>query len=363
MKLSVVEPDKAMEVVPRISEYANSQNRVNAADFFANHPFHITLEQFSRRIWAPAGDGSFKQTKWFYERARGSYADARANLTPAKRKSFDEEYPKAQSFTKTDLAKFEMVWEGVPHIVSKGAQHNFAEYASFIGQKWKKDSNSINELYFKTTVAKAIIFRRLEKLISEQQWYREEGGYRAQLVAYTIAKLDHALKAAERSLNFDLIWRQQDLPPALAAVLASIAELVRPAVTRPDSVVANVTEWAKKQACWARVQEIEFDLPDDLEPVLLDASEKKVQIKEAKSLQRLDNGIDAQARVLALGSEHWSRVAEYARERRLLSPADHSVLNIAAKRGALPTEKQSVRLMEMLSTLQEDGFSDAALTA
>ena len=151
-----------MEVVPRISEYANSQNRVNAADFFANHPFHITLEQFSRRIWAPAGDGSFKQTKWFYERARGSYADARANLTPAKRKSFDEEYPKVQNFTKTDLAKFEMVWEGVPHIVSKGAQHNFAEYAGFIGQKWKKDSNSINELYFKTVVAKAIIFRRLE---------------------------------------------------------------------------------------------------------------------------------------------------------------------------------------------------------
>jgi hypothetical protein len=35
MKLSVVEPEKALLVVPKISEYANSQNRVNEADLCA----------------------------------------------------------------------------------------------------------------------------------------------------------------------------------------------------------------------------------------------------------------------------------------------------------------------------------------
>ena len=53
VKLSVVPAEKVDDVVPRISQYANTQNKVNAADFFANHPFHVRLEEFSRRIWAP----------------------------------------------------------------------------------------------------------------------------------------------------------------------------------------------------------------------------------------------------------------------------------------------------------------------
>ena len=49
MKLSVVDSDRATVIVPKISEYANSQNRVMASDFFANHPFHIRVENFSRK--------------------------------------------------------------------------------------------------------------------------------------------------------------------------------------------------------------------------------------------------------------------------------------------------------------------------
>ena len=82
MKLSVISTEDSEIVVPRISEYANTQNRVNAADFFSNHPFHIRMEEFSRRIWAPAQSGAQRETKWFYERARGQYADTQSKLTP-----------------------------------------------------------------------------------------------------------------------------------------------------------------------------------------------------------------------------------------------------------------------------------------
>ena len=122
MKLSVVDPERANRLVPKISEFANSQNRVSAADFFANHPFHVRMEGFSRRIHAPSQDGTFRQSKWFYERARGQYADARGGLTPAQRKKFDLENPRRQLFTKTDLGKFVNVWEERPHEVSLGAQ-------------------------------------------------------------------------------------------------------------------------------------------------------------------------------------------------------------------------------------------------
>ena len=106
VKLSVVGPARAVEIVPRISEYANTQNRVSAADFFANHPFHIRTEEFSRRIFAPSPDGTFRESKWFYERARGQYQDARGKLSGSPRTKFDLEYPKSQVVSKTDLAKF-----------------------------------------------------------------------------------------------------------------------------------------------------------------------------------------------------------------------------------------------------------------
>src|SRR5262249_32218254 len=156
-------------------------NRVNAADFFANHPFHVRMEGFSRRIYAPSPDGSFRQSKWFYERARGQYQDARAHLTTAERRKFDLEYPKSQVFNKNDLAKYLMLWHEAPDIVSRGAQKNFADFAKRTGADWSKNEDAFNELFYRHLVAKAIVFQKTESIVSEQPWY--EGGYRAQIVA------------------------------------------------------------------------------------------------------------------------------------------------------------------------------------
>ena len=54
MKLVVVSPDEALEMVPLISRYANSQNAVREDDFFSNSPFHVRMEDLSKRLLAPA---------------------------------------------------------------------------------------------------------------------------------------------------------------------------------------------------------------------------------------------------------------------------------------------------------------------
>jgi AIPR protein len=72
------------------------------------------LSKFSRRLWAPAQQGAQRETKWFYERARGQYADAQAKQSPADQRRFKAENPKPQMFAKTDLAKFENVWDEHP---------------------------------------------------------------------------------------------------------------------------------------------------------------------------------------------------------------------------------------------------------
>ena len=100
MKLSVIQSAEMMdEIVPRISTFANTQNKVQIADFSANDPFHRRIEELSRTIWAPT-QGGLKPRNWFYERARGQYADMLSRETTTRRKKdYKEEHP---LFTKTD---------------------------------------------------------------------------------------------------------------------------------------------------------------------------------------------------------------------------------------------------------------------
>ena len=266
MKLSVVNVDRAVEIVPKISEYANSQNRVTASDFFANHPFHVRVEGFSRQVYAPSPDGTFRQSKWFYERARGQYADARAHLTPAARRKFDLEYPRRQRFVKTDLAKFVNVWEGRPHEVSLGAQKNFAAFARRVGRDWKERPEDFDEAWYRETIAKAIVFRATERIVSAQPWY--QGGFRANIVAYAIARIGYHIRTIKRSVDFEAIWRRQAPGAALRETIAIVAERVHDVLTHPPEGMRNVTEWAKKPACWHRVSEIDIRWPTELDSEL-----------------------------------------------------------------------------------------------
>ena len=73
MKISVLEHSMSERIIPKISEYSNSQNKVDASDFFSNHPFHIRMEEYSRKTPAPAVQGNQYQQYWYYERAKGQY--------------------------------------------------------------------------------------------------------------------------------------------------------------------------------------------------------------------------------------------------------------------------------------------------
>ena len=356
MKLSVVTPERATELVPRISEYANSQNRVSAADFFANHPFHVRIEGFSRRIHAPSPDGTFRQSKWFYERARGQYADARANLTQAQRRKFDLENPRNQLFAKTDLAKFLNVWEGLPHEVSLGAQKNFAAFARRIGQAWRKSPNDFNEAWYRLAVAKAIIFKSAERTVSAQPWY--QGGYRANVVAYTIAKIAHDVADQERAVDFDSIWRLQSQGTAMDEAVSTAAEQVHEVLIHPPAGISNVTEWAKKQACWERVRNLSIEWPGDFVAELISAEEQRDTARTARRDQRELNGIEAQIAVVQAGGQFWADALAWGQGRKLLTATETGILRVASRVPAqTPTDKQSSKAVEILGKLQSNGYT------
>jgi AIPR protein. len=352
MKLSIIPPERTSDVVPKISEFANSQNRVNAADFFSNHPFHVRMEDFSRRIFAPSPDGTFRESKWFYERARGQYHDAKARHPQPKK--FELEYPKNQVFSKTDLAKFLNVWRGHPDIVSKGAQKNFAEFAKAIGREWTNQPDAFNETFYKHAVAKAIVFREVEKIVTEQPWY--QGGYRANVVAYAIAKLAHDVEARKCSVDFDLIWRNQGMSESMKNAFVVVSKVVHDSITATPESISNVTEWAKHQACWKRVSAIEVDWPKEFLNELITAEEQRETRKAAVKDQKVLNGIEAQTAVVQAGSVFWEQLRAWGMARHLLSPTESGILSVAASvPSRIPSDKQCLIAMEVWQRLRREG--------
>ena len=253
MKLTVVDGEDVDIVVPRISQCANSQNKVSDADFSANNPLHLTLEQLSRTSWAPG-----EKTRWFYERARGQYqvARARAAATPASRKQFDLLHPPSQVFSKTDVAVVEHCWACLPHVVSRGAQKNFQEFML----RRNAVPSTLDAHYFRSLVARAIIFRATRNAAAAARI----GAYRANIVAYTVSLLSHRLGGG---IDLERVWTAQRMSSSLEDAIRATFPIVERAIVR-GAGSRNVTEWCKSRDCWDIVKTLEIELPDEPVPEL-----------------------------------------------------------------------------------------------
>lgn len=359
MKLIVVDATKAEELVPDVSRYANSQNKVSTADFFSNSPFHRRIEDLSRRMLAPALAGRSYQTYWFYERTRGQYLNEKNRGTPAQAKAFEARHPKAQVITKTDLAKFELSWQQKPHVVSQGAQKNFMAFANSVADTWEKSESDFNELYFKNAIARAIMFNTIRADIANAGWY--EKGYLANIVTYTMAKIACEIEQQGRGylLDFSTVWSKQALPQPIRDLAVHVGELIMGVLTG-DRPVNNVTEWAKRADCWARVQQIPVELPQSFLDVLVSPTGQINRRREAAATQKIDNGINATMAVLNIPPEDWAEAIAYGRQHAALTERELSLLNLVAKsKPSIPSDKQSALILTSLQKLEDIGFSRA----
>lgn len=241
VKLTVLrDPERVADIVPLISKFANSQNKVNAADFSANGRFHLELEKLSRTLWAPATSGLDRGTHWYYERARGSYSDDKLRQgTPARIRDWEKQNPASQKFTKTDLAKYEQIWAGLPHLASRGAEKNFIALA----QRHEDEGEPlVDQNYFKHLVAKMILFKSAERLVTAQTG----GELRAQTVAYALAWL---AEKSGRRIDLNQIWEKQQVSPSVADAITVVGKSAYDFIKGQPG---NPTEAAKKVECWDR---------------------------------------------------------------------------------------------------------------
>ena len=360
MKLTEIDSDaeKATELIRNISRSSNSQNKVSDADFFATHPFHVRMEQISRRVFAPAFGGAQYETKWFYERARGQYLQAQMRMSKAQKDKFIAQNPKGQVITKTDLAKIRNTWAGYPQVVSKGAQSNFMKFAEIVDELWAKNNAQFNDKYFKDTVALTILFKHTEWVVSHSPWY--EQGYRANIVTYSVALLHQLIRLQfpKKELDLQLIWNRQRVPDVVTNELVRITKYVFETITAPGRETINVTQWCKREACWTRVQKCDIVLSGELDVVLLDTSEIKAAERDAKKDQKLISEVEAQCKVIEYGADLWKSIEIFAKKRKLLmSPDQIKALKYAIKIPIQhPTGYQSIQLLMLLEEAKANGF-------
>lgn len=249
----VTDPVKEREFVPLISQFANSQNKVNITDLSANNRFNIAVEKLSRSVSVPSHPEQ-SPSFWYYERARGQYLNARGPKSSAADKAaFEKRNPKERLFTKIDLAKYENTWEQLPHIVSRGGEKNFRYFDAQVVNNLPE--TKLNEEWYREAIAKAILFRTCEKLASERSDWK---GYRANVVAYTVSWI---AKHVEEFVDFDAIWQTQNVNPILRKVMVKVMTEVRRSLVETPGI-GNITEWCKKEQAWDVVKQLVVNLDD-----------------------------------------------------------------------------------------------------
>lgn len=320
MKLSQLPEDGFEEAVHDIARFANAQNAVSASDLFAGHPYFKRIETISRQVLAPASKTGDVGSYWFFERTQGSYNVELKRKKGLAAKAWELIHPRKQRITKTDIARYEVTWSSVPHSVCAGAQKNTASFAKIIGDQWSKSPEAFDSDYYKSVVGKAILTRALDGVVPSQDWY--PGSMLRQVVTYTIALIADRLSTLNRAMDFDAVWKAQAAPSYFVDEAVRIAEEVVPYLQDiPAEQVRNrlVTEWAKREACWVRLQASDIALSDEFV-----ARTRKQAVVERKALSWSQ-------RAHALWSDGtWKRLLAWEAEQCVLTPGERDLVERAA---------------------------------
>lgn len=365
MKLTVlnVEDDMSEEDIERynsitktISQCANSQNAVSDADFFSNHPFHVLMEQLSRKKMAPPVNGNPYQTIWFYERSRGKWEQEQMKMNKTERDKFCEKHPKNQVIKKEKLAKCLNAFAMNPHEVCQSSAINFSRFAKTIDNIYETSKESINEVYFAKCVCSVIIFDSLDRRINKADWY-PTGGNKAQIIPYAIAKLMSMLPK-NMDLDWKLIWQKQEMYPALERELMRIAHSVHNFFEK-EAQGGLVRSMARKSDTWNKCKSLDWSLSDEFISTLVSKSEMKQEEATAKRERKFSHNLDISVEIFKLGAEYWQKVYADLSKENILSYGDLAFISSIAdyiRRASLPTVAQCKRLIKIVEKAEDKGY-------
>lgn len=333
------------QMVQNIAKYANSQNKVTAADLFSNDPFHIWMEKMSKKIFAPAIHYSVP-TGWYYERSRKRYEQEQFKLkSETDRKRFRAKYPKEQLITKEQLGMYLTTMKEQPNIVAKGKNFVIKEFNTIISQDYKTNKGCFNEFYFKKCICAAIIYRTVDNYLESHKdsarkptgfWYKA-GGYKLDIVPYTIAKIIHSVPAGF-TLDWNYIWNRQDLSPAFMHEIEIVTKMTNDFICDSHGVI--VTEYCKRPETWVAYRDnVRYTPSEKFLSELMPESITKEQEVASQKDQKDTNDLNYVTEIIKLGAGYWQRLLEEGTLRAALGYVEQNTLRQAvdfAQKGNIP---------------------------
>lgn len=342
-------------MVQKISKYANSQNKVTAADFFSNSPFHVIMEKLSKKCFAPPVNGALNPTGWYYERARKKYEQEQIKFTKAQKDKFQQKYPKKQIITKEKLAKYIFCIECKPHIVSKGSNWVMKEFGAQMNKQYKEKKESINEYYFKRAVGAAIIFNTVDGIVAHAPWY-QKGGPKLNIVPYTISKIMASLPEGY-GIDWKRIWQQQSLQPSFVHEIEIVSKMANDFITDSKGVI--VTEYCKKMDTWEKFKEMEYKPSFEFLKTLIPVEDQISDETAASRIEKEEKQLTTEMQVYNLGSAFWNNLYHEAEKMKLLTYKESSLLKVAAsieQTGKIPSPAQARAIIAIKERLEKEGI-------
>lgn len=341
VKLTVIKHSNNSDLlISDIAKYANTQSKVNESDLSSNEKFYITMEKFSREVCVPQVIPGTELEKWFFERSRGQYNYEQSR---AKKTSFKREFPNAKKFDKKLLAKAVMSWEQEPYTVSLGGEKNFITYNSRI--RSNEGLFDFNEDYYKKCIGSIIIYKAIEKEVKLLKF----GGYNNNITTYTLSVIS---SIAQYKMDLIKIWDDQGVDDEFKHIIRCIAKDVYKLITDTPDYNKNVAMYCRKEECWEKVKQHDFDL---------EVPENLVMDEEchlAKSTSKANVGtklID----INSVTADEWVHISTWGKETQLIQPSErgmaYSMYNLL-KNNRKPTKKQIDFAKSVLRDAYSNGF-------
>lgn len=340
----------------QISKCANCQNPVSDADFFSNHPYHIQIEQLSKKYPAPYVDGQPYQTIWFYERARGAWEQSQMKMSQSQRDNFRKTHPKSQLITKAKLAKCLNSVYMNPHMVC--SSNNMRSFAGIVEVLWKNSKDNINEFYFQKAVGSVILFDTIDRIVANATgiWY-DKGGNKAQIVPYTIAKL-MSMIPDKKDIDWIKIWKYQKLYPSLAHQVEIIAQEANRFIADSGGMIAR--EYARKAETWKRFRDYySITMIEEFSNELVSKLETKAQEARAKKAHKFNSDIDLSVQIFELGVDYWTKFYNEMDNTKLLNASDTNYISSVIRyvsQGRLLSGAQCKKLLKIINLAEDLGY-------
>ncbi len=295
------------QLVPKISQYSNTQNKIQMSDLRANDKPHPELFAISKKSVAPDPTGGTMTSYWFYEKSRGAWNETR-NLetnTQSQRKAFDAKYPRNQRF---DKGLFSKVWYSQlnkPHIVSLGPQKCFARFHTDFLTNLVQEGKTEWPVFFKKTVGILLLWKSTEKEVKRRIREGVYSSFAQNITAYTISLFSHQ---TQQKIDLEKLWNLQKIPEELMDYLMVLADTAHDHITDLPSNFSLVSEYSKRESCWKSLVSKNIPKPPSSLSKFIYANQTKMKISATRDEQNIEF-------CKSKGSQAWFSLAKWMKER------------------------------------------------